>query len=186
MIMNPSPLSQLRQDTAIRVLASNEVWVSALTRAVENRDWNAVEHALKQLQDSTSAGAEAFDMGSYSPGPKLAWESKAMGIVKKLVEGDDDFLSNFAQEHGSAVDIWGDETLAKEIKALTDQGAQFKSVMWGSDEHEGPAEYHQEVRRLLAKGWKLLRDEDNIDSFEAILYKIGESPWKRHKDGTLR
>jgi hypothetical protein len=73
-----------------------------------------------------------------------------------------DWVTDWAMENGSAVEIWGDVEIWRKIKELVDTGAEIKT-----------ADTMELKDQMVGQGYELLADEDNIDSYDAILFKPG-------------
>ena len=71
-----------------------------------------------------------------------------------------DFLMEFDQRYGSAIEMWGPQypVMIRLIKQAVQEDLEIKSV--SSD---------RQMRKLISEGWTLLGKEQNIDSFDAIL-----------------
>ena len=82
---------------------------------------------------------------------------KIAGILKEA-EGTDiyDWIENWSQENGSAVEIWGDEDLWEKIKEMVDSGVKVKAV-----------DSEQKINKFRKMGWKVLESEE----IDAIIYK---------------
>lgn len=81
----------------------------------------------------------------------------------------EDWISTWAQENGSAVEIWGNEEIWEGIKAVVDTGCEIKAVALNPE--DGPISELEHKVILDNPGFKKLVSEDNIDSAEIIIYK---------------
>lgn len=72
----------------------------------------------------------------------------------------DDFLMEFDQRYGSAIEMWGYQypIMIYLIKQAVQADLRIKSV-------SSP----RQMQKLISEGWTLLGKEQNFDSFDAIL-----------------
>ncbi len=79
----------------------------------------------------------------------------------------EEFSSSFAEKYNSAIDIWADERQLDKLKGLVISGARFKSILWDSEDNGDRL-----VLRQQKAGWIVFAIENNMDSNEAILFKV--------------
>lgn len=113
----------------------------------------------------------------------------------------DDWIVDWAEENGSAVEIWGSRELRQKIKDIVDTGGIVMPIGLDTDTAAeqglmGPGGKHGQdggegLRRLAdqiaqkwaKKGYQELAFEDNFDQGELLLFKPGD--WRNLKDPKL-
>ena len=90
--------------------------------------------------------------------------------LMKLAKGTDldDFMTEFGQVYGSAADIWMGEQDQEKLKKFY-ASDKYEFLCLGGESTAG--EDDSKVHSYINKGWKMFRDEQNYDSYDAILYK---------------
>jgi hypothetical protein len=84
-----------------------------------------------------------------------------------------DWITDFAADTGSAVDIWGSQDLCARIFAETERGSKFNPIFAGDNSGGGSAldQAKKRAAKYLAKGWELFAEEDNWSQAEVLLIK---------------
>jgi len=110
---------------------------------------------------------EDFINESLSQGAK---PSKKMidDLVKLAKDKSESFIEEFAQVYGSAAEIWMDEKDVEKLMGLYASG-QYDFVCLGGESRAGDDDTKME--QMSAKGWRLLADEQNEESYDSVLYK---------------
>lgn len=95
---------------------------------------------------------------------------KDVNALMALAKGTDveAFMEEFAQVYGSAAEIWMGEQDCEKLKKMyaTDE---YEFMCIGGESTAG--EDDSKVHSYTSKGWKMFQDEQNGDSYDAILYK---------------
>lgn len=97
--------------------------------------------------------------------------AKEVDELKKLIQKDDlhNFMEEFAQTYGSACEIWMNADDRNKLAELYAKGTYDFVALSGGDEEDGAED--SKMKSYLRKGWKLLADEQNDDSYDSVLYK---------------
>lgn len=95
---------------------------------------------------------------------------KDADAVMALAKGTDvdEFMEEFAQVYGNAAEMWMGEEDCKKLKKMYATG-KYEFMCLGGESRAG--EDDSKVKQYIDKGWKMFRDEQNYDSYDAILYK---------------
>lgn len=80
--------------------------------------------------------------------------------AKQENETIQDWIENFAQEIGSAVEVWGNEDLWERLNVLVRGGCKIKAV-----------NSHAAAKRLIQQGYVVEAAEENYDQYDCILVK---------------
>lgn len=125
--------------------------------------------ADRKNQDPRKTARELRDQGFRTPrgSDSLGDVHHAVCIILRNLpaieltgEELSEWISDWAVDHGSAVELWGGEKVHKAIYNAVRDRKKLKTVQSAS---------HRD--RLLAKGWTLIGEEWNYDSYDAVLVK---------------
>lgn len=88
----------------------------------------------------------------------------------------EEWITSWAQENSSAVEIWGSEKVWQRIKGVIDAGGDVKSISVGEDTEKVDLRNWARKHLEANPGYRKLAFEDNISSAELILYKLPGGP----------
>lgn len=113
-----------------------------------------------------------LDFGAQPPPAKKQpagednWPEPAPSTVD-----DGAWLSDWCEEHGSCLDVWGSPEVQAKLKTLVDQGASVRVFSFVTDDGPLAAQAKMVQQRFRKRGYQTLAFEDNIDQGELIMFK---------------
>lgn len=90
----------------------------------------------------------------------------------------EDWINDWCMKVGSAIEIWGHEEQWTEIKKAVESGAKVVAV-----------DSREKADSMVSRGWTLLADEENGDSYDSVLVKRKDTspmPKRPAKRGDLK
>lgn len=105
-------------------------------------------------------GTKPWKIPSIRPGEETA--------PKGYFEAEDlsDWISEWAQLNGSAVEIWGTAGLHRQIKAAADGGKKVRARTFPSNDS-----IHAKIAAVKDAGWREIARDENIEDTEVIFVK---------------
>lgn len=130
---------------------------------------NCTMKHLKTFEDFSIKDSELSSVNEgLSKGDKPNKKDHKTLLALAKEENNYDFIEEFAQVYNCAAEMWMGEKDIMELKKKY-ASEEYEFITLSGTSEDGSEDSKMEDH--LKKGWKLLADEQNGDSYDAVLYK---------------
>lgn len=130
-----------------------------------------VNQGLEPREDEKSTNDKSKGVGKSKDGEKPKGVKESGGAAENK-GGNEDWISEWAEKNGSAVEIWGEPELHQAIYNTVNAGGEVRSFIVGAKQNSTLRDQANAIAEKYAqKGYKELAFEDNYDQGELLLSK---------------